>query len=314
MELQDIELFREILRRGSLSGAGERLSLSQPTVSRRLQRMEAELGVSLLERSGSRMQPTPAGMQFLDFADEVMRHWDQLQQRFRKSEDLSGELRVAASSTPGGHWAAEWVAKFAAAFRGVQLKLSIMDSRAVEGSIEAGECVVGFMGCAPRDPLITAVPVAEDEIQLITPATGAYADLPDPLPLAQLQNLPLVWREEGSGTRETVQEALSAAGFQWDWDHVVLEVDSSSALIAAVRAGVGVGFMSKNLWAKQPPTGIRALHLAGVPIRRTVVMVYGEQTLRHCPQAEAFVEFVIGQVRFFKKARRLGRPESNFPL
>ncbi|MBX5468061.1 MAG: LysR family transcriptional regulator [Firmicutes bacterium] len=305
MDFDDLRLFREILRAGSLTRAGEHLNISQPTVTRRLQRMEAELGAVLLERHGAHVRPTPEGLAFLDFSEEVLSRWEPLRQRIRLSHDVSGELRVAASSTPGGRWAAEWVAQFARAHRGVQVKLSIMDSRAVEAALSGNDCLVGFMGCLPRARHLEVVPVAEDEILLLAPSGGAWAGLPDPLPLETLAELAFVQREAGSGTLETVYDALRQAGIR-DPLPVALEVDSTPALIAAVRAGVGAGFVSKNMLPRPLPPGTRTLRVANVPLRRQLVMVYDPDQVRDCPQASAFVEFVRLKVG---EARRRAAPE-----
>ncbi|MCL6563781.1 MAG: LysR family transcriptional regulator [Firmicutes bacterium] len=303
MDFEDLKLFREILRAGSLTRAGEHLNVSQPTVTRRLQRIEAELGATLLERHGAHVRPTQEGLIFLDFSEEVLNRWEPLRQRIRMNQEVSGELRVAASTTPGGHWAAEWVAHFAQAHRSVQVKLSIMDSRAVEAAVGGNDCIVGFMGCPPRTRSLEVVPVADDEILLLAPNTGGWSQLPDPIPVENLPELAYVQREPGSGTLETVREALAQAGVR-DPLPVALEVDSAQALIAAVRAGVGAGFLSRNMLPHPLPPGTRTLRIANLPLRRQLVMVYDPDQIAGCPQARAFVDFV--RLHTERQTRRAG--------
>jgi DNA-binding transcriptional LysR family regulator len=103
MNLDHVRSFLEVIKRGSLSEAARALGVSQPAVSNQIKGLERELGTELLIR-GERgvVSLTAAGEVFLAFARQVVAaHEEMLQRLSHIKEEISGELIIAASTTPG---------------------------------------------------------------------------------------------------------------------------------------------------------------------------------------------------------------------
>ena len=100
-ELDDIRTFAEVADRGSLSRAGERLGMSKSMVSRRLARLEAELGVPLLARTTRGMSLTEAGADFRPYAERIVAELQSAVDALSRQGEATGRLRLTAPDGTG---------------------------------------------------------------------------------------------------------------------------------------------------------------------------------------------------------------------
>src|SRR5579863_3906029 len=102
MNTDQLQTFVVLARTGSFTKAAAELNLSQPAVSRHIQKLEHELGVPLLDQRRGRIELSEAGERLLTFADEVIEGRRRLMESLGAGpRALEGELRIAASTTPG---------------------------------------------------------------------------------------------------------------------------------------------------------------------------------------------------------------------
>ncbi len=288
MDSEDLRAFVETARRGSFSLAAMALALSQSAVSRRIGRLEQELGVPLLERTRPAATPTRQGLAVLHFAERTLREWDDLRAASPGSP-LTGVLHVAASTTPGEHLVPALLAEFGHHHAGVRAQMHVMNSDSVEECVRTRHCDVGFLGRPPRGGTLHSIPVAQEEIVLAVPARHPLASRGQVNP-QDLAGEVFVTREQGSGTEATVRSAFAAAGRALPPHRVALEVSSPQALLSAVAAGHGVGFVSGLAVTDAEAHGIATLRLQGLPILRQVVLLYDPRRL--VLAADAFVRFI----------------------
>ncbi len=275
MDLLDLRLFSAAMRNGSLSQAAREAHCSQPTVSRRIQALEAELGTQLLVRGSRTVSPTPAGLEFLHFAETALAAEADLRAKIERPWLLRGDLHVAAGTTPGEGFVPGLLAEFSKGQLELRTQLHIMDSRAVEECVLLGHCDVGFTGHAPAPGLLASEVVGTDEIVLVV-GKGHPWHGRDEMPVDVLCRQDFVERGEGSGTRRTVEEALSAVAPAFKDRRVVLTVSSAQALLASVRSGVGCGFVSRSSLSGAAD-GLHALTVRGVPLRRSIHLILPPQ-------------------------------------
>lgn len=289
MELDDLRAFVETVRRGSFSQAAATLHLSQPSVSRRIARLEAEIGRMLLERQRPVATPTRAGLELFAFAERTLAEWDRLLPSLPAEGELAGKLHIAASSTPTEAVLLPLVTRFVHRHPGVQTQLHGMNSASVEECVQRGHCDVGFIGRSPRNPLLRHLAIAQDEVVLGVPATHPLA-LRGVVEMQALAGEAFVVREAGSGTWDAVQSALSEQGLDLPPRRIVAEVADGQTQLAAIAAGQGIGFVSLLLAERTYQGSVAVLRLQGLRILRTIQMVYDGRRLS--PVAQAFVAFV----------------------
>lgn len=136
MDFAWLEAFRAVVRAGGFSRAAAELHLSQPGVTRQIQRLERELGVRLLERDGG-VRLTPAGARVLEQADIALAARDALRAA-AGALAIAGPLRIAASTTPGEFLVPALVAGFLRDHPKVEPHVHITDTAVVEDEVRAG--------------------------------------------------------------------------------------------------------------------------------------------------------------------------------
>jgi len=131
VDLNDIALFVHVVRSGSFAGAGRRLSMPPNTISRRLQALEAALGVRLLQRSTRQLNMTAAGREFFERCAPGLEDLEQASASLSESNgEPSGRLRVAAPVDFFDNFSIEWMHEFMQRYPKVQLEFVLSDGRA----------------------------------------------------------------------------------------------------------------------------------------------------------------------------------------
>src|SRR5687767_3402268 len=129
MDISLLESFITLAQHRSFSRAARYLNLTQSGLSRQVQKLESEVGVSLLERRHSAIELTDAGQSFLGYAQEAVAGYKAMLGVLRQAPTaLAGELRIAASTTPGEFLVPELVARFTADHPEVRPQVFITDS------------------------------------------------------------------------------------------------------------------------------------------------------------------------------------------
>lgn len=295
MTFEDLELFWALAERQSITDAAKVVSVSQPTASRRLKAMEEELGSQLVDRDAYPLSLTPFGVLFLDFADEVLQKYRALILNAGQNHSMIGTLTVATSSSPAARLVTRWLAGFLTAHPGVHLRLAEMNSSEVEQHILQREAAIGFMGTPPSHPGITSLPIGDDEIALLVPHHVPFANLPRPVPWGTLHQLPFIVRRAGSGTQQLVDAAVQKRGWP-PLQHVVLEVDTGSALIDAVESGLGAGFVSRELLFRRELTHSSTWPVKDFTLTRPFYLVYYTDDVGVRPLVTQFLRYAAMRI------------------
>lgn len=241
LDLTALELLVGVDDLGSLSAAARELSMAQPNASRAIRRLERQLGVVLLERVTSGARLTAAGTVLVHWARETLAGAAQF---VAVADGLRGqraaELTVAASLTVAEHLLPRWLGEFRSAHPDTTVHLQVQNSAGVLETLGAGTCDVGFIESPGIGKGMYSTVVARDRLVVVVPVGHPWTRRRRPLSLDELAATPLLVREPGSGTRDTLDHAL--AGHHRAAP--LLELGSSSAITTAVAAGVGPAVLS----------------------------------------------------------------------
>jgi DNA-binding transcriptional LysR family regulator len=239
-----VRSFLAAVEAGSSAAAARALGTSQPTVSRHIAELERQLGVTLFERRRDGLVPTEKGLELLDQARAMRAAADGISRRAEgMHDDLGGTVRVTASEVI----AVEYMpAAFAAIRRDhPQLSLELVSSNeAVD--VNRREADIAVRMFEPRQPDLVARHVMDFEIvPCASPEYLARAGTPsDPIALLEHPLVGLDTDLDLAGPR--------ALGFPLEREHFVFRSDSRLAGIAAVRAGMGIGFVQRPIVERDP--------------------------------------------------------------
>jgi DNA-binding transcriptional LysR family regulator len=289
VDTSQLRAIRAVSETGSISAAAVRLGMSQPGLSRLVERVESEFGAKLFVRKRSGAEPTLEGRKVLQFALETLTAYDALRASVGGAS-AGSTLKIVASTTPGEYLLPEIASEFTGTYPGLSVESLITDSAAVAGHLLSQDYDAGFSGTnAGLDGLIY-VPVATDEIVLAVPVSHRFADMGE-FEASDLEGERMLRRERGSGTYEVVETVLAQRGQSLPHERSELTLGSTQAVVSAVDAGLGVGFVTTRAIEQHAPSRVIAVRISGAPVIRDLYLVY-EANRRLEASARAFVDFV----------------------
>lgn len=228
---------------GSIGGAAAELHISQPAASKRLSSLERQLGLTLIERTRQGCNLTPAGVAVTDWAHQVLTRIDGLMDGVRALREQSDpKLRVTASMTVAEYLAPSWISELRTNSGDIHIALDVANSGSVTESVRHGHADLGFIETPAIPDGVSLRHVARDRMTLVVPPQHAWARRTRPLTPSELAATPLIVREEGSGTREVLYQALNEVGETPVTP--LLDLHSTTAVRNAVVAGAGPALLS----------------------------------------------------------------------
>ncbi|MGD0232011.1 MAG: selenium metabolism-associated LysR family transcriptional regulator [Syntrophorhabdales bacterium] len=240
MNIQHLETFVKIIQLKSFTKAAEDLSITQPTVSKQMVDLEKFFQIRLIDRTKRSVALTKAGEILFRYAREFISLKKETIDAMTGFMGLkNGTLRLGASSIPGVYILPPILKEFNKRFPGIELALVLSDSREITVRVEAGDVDIGFVGSREETNKIAYRDFLEDTIIFIGPA-----DFPGAIDIGDLKNYPLLVREPGSGTRKCFESACVKKHVKMAELRVVGELGDTEAIKAAVRAGMGVAYIS----------------------------------------------------------------------
>ena len=267
-----LRLLVEVQRRGSISGAAEVCQISQPSATKHLKTLEAALGERLVERNGRASRLTEAGELVVTHAARVLDTLHGLQEELDALRGAErGSFALAASTTPGSYVLPAILRCFADRHPGVEVDVAIGSSAWVADRVAKREYSLGIAGEVELPPGVRAEPFIDDELVGIAVPGQVRLRRGRATP-RQLEMRTLLTREPGSSTRLVAERYMARAGYnpanRW-------ELDSDEAIKRSVRAGLGVGFVSKLVVADELERGeLVSFRLDGVePMRRSIYLL-----------------------------------------
>lgn len=247
----------------------EQLYISQPAVSKHIGELESRYKVQLFERSGSRLALTEAGRVMLEHAERIADGYRRLQYEMDLFTDrLGGELKVGASTTIAQYVLPQVLARFTARFPEVKVSLVSGNSEQVEAALARHDTDLGLVESSARHPGFHYEPFIPDELVLIASTKGRYGRC-DQVTLAELQTVPLVLRESGSGTLEVISKYLAAADVRLASLRVVMQLGSTESIKSFVRNSDAMAIVSVASIVDELRSGeLRIIDIEGCTIRR----------------------------------------------
>lgn len=274
MNFKQLEVFVAIVETGSFSKGAERTSLTQSTASQHVASLENLCGVRLLDRIGRGAMPTEAGKVLLEHARKVLsslRLTKEAIDRFSRSEEVM--LKVVASTIPGTYLVPKAFKIMQDTMPGVNLSITITDSRGVSELLLNEEAEIGVSGMPVSDRQLQGEPVGQDRIVLVAPSKHRWSS-DRHITLSELASEPLIVREEGSGTDRVVQEAMNQCGLPLAKTIRRVVINSSEGVKQAVLAGCGVAFLSEVAVKKDLAAGsLREVSIQGLNMSRTFTLI-----------------------------------------
>ncbi|HXX81039.1 MAG TPA: selenium metabolism-associated LysR family transcriptional regulator [Thermodesulfovibrionales bacterium] len=243
MDIHHLRIFASVFRHKSFSKASEELFLTQPTVSDHIKTLEEELSCRLFDRLGRSIVPTKEADALYTHAVEIIEKADVLKEVIGEvRKEVAGELVIGASTIPGTYLMPSIIAAFRKAHPSTSFQIIVSDSRDIVGRILRHEFLIGIVGAKLTNHQIHYISFMEDEMIAVA-APSLMKD--GVITLQDLTRIPMVMREEGSGTRREVEKILENKGVAPEEIKIAGIFGSTDAVKQAVKAGLGISIVSK---------------------------------------------------------------------
>ena len=238
-----LRTFLTVLDAGRISAAAKAIHLSQPAVTAQIRKLEDALGASLFVRSVRGVTPTACGLRLEVYARRVGALLAEAVAHVAATEAHRGPLVVAASTTIAAHVLPVLLAAFRAQHPTVPLRVYVQNTEHVVEEVRSGRVPLGLVEGHARASGVRLETYLDDEI---VPVMGRDATF-TVKHARDLEHVPLLWREAGSGTRAVVERALVRAGVRRkEVRSLDVELGSTEAIVGGAAAGLGLAFVSRR--------------------------------------------------------------------
>lgn len=270
---KQLKVFVSITQEGSITAASGKLNLTKSAVSMALSELERQLDQKLFDRTSKQLILNEQGRRLLPLADELLDRASAITQLFAVEGESTGTLRIGSSYTIGNHLLPTLLGDFRKETNYLQQSLCLSNSAKTCAMLLDYELDIGFIEAQAKDPRLTSEPWMKDDMVVVC-APGAVPASSGPVSLRDLEQRQWVLREPGSGTRESF---LREIGYRLNTWEEAFELNSTTAIINAVAAGLGFGFLSKRSVATAVTTGKLQIVPLSFATTRQFSLVYNSE-------------------------------------
>jgi DNA-binding transcriptional LysR family regulator len=289
--LRQLRIFTSVIEHRSFTRAAEALSLTQPAITHQMQALARAVGQPLLDPGSRGPVLTAVGQALHERAGRILAMVGDAQEAIEDVAGLrAGRVRVAGDTTVGIYVLPDAMAAFHREHPGVALSLDVVNRARVRELLLEGSAHIAVVGTLWEDEVLAAEPFLENSLMCYCAPGHPLLDR-EPLRPVDLLDGPLLLRERGSGTRESVERILRAADVE---PVAAMEMASNGALKRAVAGGLGVTVLSTYAVRLELQLGLlRPLRVEGFPVERMWHVTWARDRLLS-PAAAAFKAFLHG--------------------
>lgn len=225
-----LKTFVSVARNRSFTRAALELFITQPAVTRHVKELEAQVGATLFDRSGGSVTLTKAGEAMLFHAEKILDSYRRMQFDMNLlTGNFSGELRLGASSTIAQYVLPPCLARFSTRYPEIRTTLDTGNTRQMVQALFSHSIDLALVEGEARHTGIHYQPFMRDELVLVTGSRSAYASR-DTITGEELTTLPVVLRENGSGTLEVIERRLGERHIKLSSLNVIMQMGSTEGI------------------------------------------------------------------------------------
>lgn len=224
-----LKVFKTVAQQMSFTKASKLLFISQPAVTKHINELEKQFGKALFNRHGNSISLTSEGEICLDYAKRIIALYESLQSEFTGFEVFPSRINLAASTTIAQYILPSLLSKFKTVHPQTTISLINQNSELIEALILDKKSDLGLVEGNTNNPLLHYQPFVKDEIVLTCRKENTFLRTSE-IGLDQLLSLPLILREQGSGTRIIIENALEQKNLAIKNLNIQIELGSTESI------------------------------------------------------------------------------------
>lgn len=280
--LNQLQVFLKVVQTGSVTKASEELHLTQPAVSIQLRNFQDQFDIPLTEVVGRKLYVTDFGKEIAASAEQILQQVHAINHKtLAYKGQLSGRLKISVVST-GKYVLPYFLSAFIKDNPGIELVMDVTNKLKVLESLENNEVDFALVSILPDHINVEKIDLIRNKLFLVGNTDEKFKKKEYGKEL--LEELPLIFREKGSGTRQAMERFLSR-------QHIAIqkkmELTSNEAVKQAILAGLGYSVMPLIGIRNELQNGeLQIIPVKGLPVNTTWSLTWlkGKQ---HAPAAAA---------------------------
>ena len=271
LDIHQLNVFLVAAETLNFTQAGQRLHMTQPSVSQHIQGLEAYFDRHLFVRNGRNLELTEAGMILLPLARQAVELSQNIDETMESLKgEVYGHLMVGCSTTPGKYILPQILAQFHHNYPQVRVTCQVSPQvdalrMLVEGEVHFALYSMNRGTYAD----IETLPFLCDPIVLAAPLDHPWAQRGEIEP-QELLEADMIMRESTSGTYEAVREALAHFDISMNDLRILITLGNAEAIALTVQEGIGVGFLSKMVVDRLCAGKVATVKVHGLEICREI--------------------------------------------
>ncbi|MDN3693945.1 LysR substrate-binding domain-containing protein [Chryseobacterium tructae] len=224
-----LKVFHTVASRLSFTKASEELHISQPAVTKHIKEIEVQLSTKLFDRKGTSIQLTQSGKILYEYAEKIRNIYRDLEFEISQiNQQHKGKLIIGASTTVAQYILPEILAKFNAYYKDIKIELLTGNTEAISTLLKEEKIDLGIIEGESQSSYFDYKAFKPDEIVLAAKSDHPLAH--KMLNVKDLYQLNLIFREQGSGTLEYIQNRLREKGVNIHELNTVIQLGSSESI------------------------------------------------------------------------------------
>jgi DNA-binding transcriptional LysR family regulator len=272
MNLNQLKIFYFAVKSGNLSAAADELFITQPAVTKGIQRLQEFYELKFINYVGKKLVLTDAGEVLFKIAEKIFDMETHAEESIRDFQQRKrGHVRILSSESFGDYYLPEVIIPFCKAYPLVGVSMNILPTELVVENTASLKCDIGFISYPVEHEKLVVREILEDELIIIAPRRHPLAGR-HMLRAHDLEGQPLIMHEERSAPRRAIDEFVQRHGISV---RIPMELSSNRAIKRAVEHGIGIALISRKV-AKEEIEAKRliALSLGDPAMKRKFFLVH----------------------------------------
>ncbi len=275
-----LQVFFTVARLLSFTKAAETLHMTQPAVTFQVRQLEEYFNTRLFDRTHNRISLTDAGSLVYGYAEKIFDLYNEMENMIKDmTGEISGSLTIGASTTIAEYMLPSLLGDFRKQYQDVVIHLKVSNTEGIVSMVENNVIDLGVVEAPVGNKNLVVETCRNDRLVAIVPNAHPLASH-DVVHLDELLEYPFICREEGSGTREVIEEYICNAEGCKEGLNVAMELGSPEAVKGAVEAGMGISIVSEATIAKELKLGTLVAVELDPPMERPFSFVHQKQKFR----------------------------------
>jgi DNA-binding transcriptional LysR family regulator len=285
--IHQLRIFLKITQVQSITKAAEELHLTQPAVSIQLKNLQDQFDIPLTEVVGRKIFVTDFGKEIAVAAENILNQVDAIKFKAQAHKGkLTGRLKFSIVST-GKYVMPYFLSDFLNKHDGIELLLDVTNKSKVVESLEKNEVDFSLVSVLPDSIQIEKIELLQNKLYVVSNTKQKFKNTVYNKTI--FKTLPLIYREQGSGTRQTMEKFIKKNNLPV---RKKMELTSNEAVKQSVIAGLGCSIMPLIGIKNELHTGeLQIIRVKGFPVKSVWNLIWLKGK-NHSPVAQSFLNFL----------------------